>query len=56
MLYNPNYIDDRDLEDILRLEREMTDDLKWRIEKELEDTRDMIDRVRETIRQLNDLR
>lgn len=46
-LYNPDLIDDIECREARRIEREIIDDLNWRMERELNETRDLITRIQD---------
>ncbi len=46
-VYDPDYIDDRACREARRIEREITDELNWRMQREVQETRDLLERIKD---------
>lgn len=46
-VYDPDYIDDRACREARRIEREITDELNWRMQREVQETRDLLIRIKD---------
>lgn len=55
-IYNPDYIDDRDLKEMLRIEREIEEELNWRMQREVQETRDLLIRIKDLTSFINKIK
>lgn len=55
-LYNPDYIDDEGCREARRIEREITDELNWRMQREVQETRDLLNRIQDLTSFINKIK
>jgi hypothetical protein len=48
-LYNPDYIDDKECREARRIEKEIIDEFNWRIDREKQETKDLILRIQDLV-------